>query len=115
MAHARALIVEDNTPPADTLCDLLEEAGWEQVGPSATVASALDLIEQTKIDAAILDVRLAGEKSFPVAYALRERGIPLVFLTSSEPYELPQDLGDVVLVEKPFPRALLISTMRRLM
>ena len=32
MAHARVLIVEDNTPLADTLCDLLEEVRFDRVG-----------------------------------------------------------------------------------
>ena len=33
------------------------------------------------IDLALLDVNVAGEKVFPVAYALEERGIPFLFVT----------------------------------
>ncbi len=53
--------------------------------------------------------------SFPVAYALRQRGSPLLFLTSAyEQRSLPKDLGDALLVEKPFSPPLLVEIVRRL-
>jgi CheY-like chemotaxis protein len=111
---ARVLVVEDETGVAETLCDLLLEGGCEPVGPAASVAMALSLIESSRIDAAILDVRLMDEMSFAVAYALRARGIPLIFLTASERGQLPADLSDEVLIEKPFKAPLLIETVRRM-
>jgi DNA-binding response OmpR family regulator len=114
MPLSRVLIVEDEALLAETLCDLIEDAGCEPVGPSATVALALSLIERTRIDVALVDIRLMSETSFPVAYALRQRDIPLIFLTSYQRHDLPADLGDAILVEKPFSPPLLIGTMRRL-
>jgi CheY-like chemotaxis protein len=114
MTCARVLIVEDEAILAETLCDLLLEAGCEPVGPAANVAIALSLIEKSAIDAAILDVRLMDEVSFAVAYALRARGIPLMFLTASHRGELPADLCDEVLIEKPFKAPMLIETVRRM-
>jgi CheY-like chemotaxis protein len=111
---ARVLVVEDETLLAETLCDLLVGAGCEPVGPAANVAIALSLIEKTKIDAAILDVRLMDETSFSVAYALRARGIPLMFLTATERRHLPVDLSDEILIEKPFKAPMLIETVRRM-
>jgi DNA-binding response OmpR family regulator len=99
---------------AETLCDLIQDAGCEPVGPAATVAAALSLIDKASIDVAVLDIRLVQEMSFPVAYALRRRGIPLLFLTSCEQRSLPKDLGDAILVEKPFSSHLLIEIVRRL-
>ena len=84
MTGARVLVVEDESLLAETLCDLVQNAGCEPVGPAATVAAALSLIDKAAIDVAILDIRLVWEMSFPVAYALRRRGIPLLFLTSYE-------------------------------
>ena len=110
----RVLVVEDETALADTLCDLLLGAGCEPVGPAENVAIALGLIETSRIDAAILDVRLLDEMSYAVAYALRARGIPLMFLTASERGQLPADLSDEVLIEKPFKAPLLIETVRRM-
>ena len=72
------------------------------------------LIEKSRIDAAILDVRLMDEVSFSVAYALRARGIPLMFLTASQRRHLPVDLNDEILIEKPFKAPMLIETVRRL-
>jgi DNA-binding response OmpR family regulator len=114
MTRARVLVVEDETLLAETLCDLLLGAGCEPVGPAADVAIALRLIEKSRIDAAILDVRLMDEMSFSVAYALRARGIPLMFLTAYQRRDLPADLSDEVLIEKPFKAPLLIETVRRM-
>lgn len=114
MTGARVLVVEDESLLAETLCDLMQDAGCEPVGPAATVAAALGLIDRAAIDVAVLDIRLLSEMSFPVAYALRRRGIPLVFLTSYEERNLPKDLGDAILVEKPFSAPLLIEIVRRL-
>ena len=46
MTGARVLIVEDEAMLAETLCDLLLEAGCEPIGPAANVAVALSLIEK---------------------------------------------------------------------
>jgi CheY-like chemotaxis protein len=111
---ARVLVVEDDRLVADTLCDLLRGAGCEPVGPADNIAIALDLIQTSRIDAAILDVRLMDEMSYPIAYALRARGIPLVFLTASERGQLPSDLSNEILIEKPFKAPMLIETVRRM-
>ena len=114
MTGARVLVVEDESLLAETLCDLMQDAGCEPIGPAATVAAALRLIDQGSIDVAVLDIRLLSEMSFTVAYALRRRGIPLLFLTSYEQRRLPKDLGDAIVVEKPFSAPLLIEIVRRL-
>jgi CheY-like chemotaxis protein len=114
MTSVQVLVVEDEPLLAETLCDLLLEAGCEPVGPAANVAIALSLIETSRIDAAILDIRLMDDVSFAVAYALRARGIPLMFLTASERGQLPVDLSDEILIEKPFKAPLLIETVRRM-
>ena len=114
MAGTRVLVVEDESLLAETLCDLMQVAGCEPIGPAATVAAALRLIDQGPIDVAVLDIRLLSEMSFPVAYALRARGIPLMFLTATERGQLPVDLSDEILIEKPFKAPMLIETIRRM-
>ena len=114
MTGTRVLVVEDESLLAETLCDLMQDAGCEPVGPAATVAEALRLIEQGGIDVALLDIRQKQETSFAVAYALRRRGIPWLFLTSYAQHQLPDDLGDALLVEKPFSPPALVETVRRL-
>ena len=114
MAGTRVLVVEDESLLAETLCDLMQDAGCEPVGPAATVAEALRLIEQGGIDVALLDIRLRRETSFPVAHTLRQRGIPWVFLTSYAQHQLPDDLSDALVVEKPFSPPALVEVVRRL-
>ena len=54
--------------------------GADPLGPVPTVEGALHLItDASRLNAAILNVRLRGELSFPVA----RRGIPFVFVTGS--------------------------------
>jgi len=114
MTGARVLVVEDESLLAETLCDLLQDAGCEPVGPAATVAAALRLIELGGIDVALLDIRLRQETSFPIAHVLRQRGIPWLFLTSYAQHQLPDDLSDALVVEKPFSPSALVETVLRL-
>ena len=114
MAGTRVLVVEDESLLAETLCDLLQDAGCEPVGPAATVAAALRLIELGGIDVALLDIRLRQETSFPIAHVLRQRGIPWLFLTSYAQHQLPDDLSDALVVEKPFSPSALVETVLRL-
>ena len=48
------------------------------VGPAARVDQALAMIKAEAIDAAVLDVNLNGQTSYPVADALATRGVPFV-------------------------------------
>jgi DNA-binding response OmpR family regulator len=69
----RVLIVEDEPVIGLALEDILESFGWESAGIASRVVQALDLLETAMPDAAILDVNLHGEKSYPIADALADR------------------------------------------
>lgn len=78
----RILIVEDEPLIAMMLEDFLDVLGKEPAGTADSVAGALPLIAAGGIDAAILDVNLrGGEKSWPVADALAQAGVPFVLAT----------------------------------
>ena len=64
---------------------------------------ALDLARsESGLDAALLDVNLAGQPVFPVADALREKGVPAIFSTGYGDAGLRDvDRGAPVL-QKPF-------------
>jgi DNA-binding response OmpR family regulator len=83
MPHpVRILIVEDEPLIAMMLEDFLDVLGREVAGTADSVGTALPIIEAGGFDAAILDVNLrAGEKSWPVADALAERGVPFLLAT----------------------------------
>jgi hypothetical protein len=49
----------------------------------------------------VLDVNLQGEMVYPVADALRERGVPFVFATGYDHLHIPANFGDIAICEKP--------------
>ena len=96
------LVVEDEFIVAEDMAEALREAGARVLGPVATVQAALDLIEGAgALDGALLDVNLQGEKSYPVAGLLRQRGVPFVFLTGYDRTSIDPAYADAPLCEKP--------------
>ena len=77
----RILLVEDEMMVAWLVADMLGDLGCEVVGPASHVDRALTMLAAETIDAAVLDLNLGGVRSYPVADALTERGIPFVFAT----------------------------------
>jgi light-regulated signal transduction histidine kinase (bacteriophytochrome) len=99
----RVLIVEDSYLISLLLEQVLEDQDWELVGPATRVPAALALAQTEQIDAALLDINLDGEMSWPVALALRQRGIPFAFSTGyGSAADLPESLADVLVLKKPF-------------
>jgi CheY-like chemotaxis protein len=100
---SRILIVEDEYLLADDLSETLIGAGAEVLGPIASVEDATAFLAgEPRIDAAVLDVNLRGDMVFPVADALRARGIPFAFATGYDEWALPERFADAPRVEKPF-------------
>lgn len=95
----RLLIVEDATLLALELEAGLTEAGALVVGAAADVAEALVLAEGD-LDAAVLDVNLAGQMIGPVAERLQTRGVPFVFATGYGDKGVPA--FDAPVVRKPY-------------
>lgn len=95
------LVVEDEVIVAMMVEDMLLELGASVVGPVATVELALRLVAEHRIDAALLDVNLNGQRSYPIADELRQRGIPFVFATG---YGSPgyDTLDALNVVQKPY-------------
>lgn len=74
------LVLEDEPVLAMALEDMLLDAGATPVVVD-TLAQALATIGQHRFDAAILDVNVHGQMSYPVADTLAESAIPFVFAT----------------------------------
>ena len=102
LAGKRVLVVEDEMLIALQLEDMLADAGCIVVGPFARVADALAVAKAEIVDLALLDVNIAGEKSFPVAHVLEKRGVPFLFVTGYGQAALPHDRPDWEAVGKPF-------------
>jgi CheY-like chemotaxis protein len=97
----RVLVVEDEYLVAMDMSAFLEAAGAHVIGPASNVNAALEVLEHTELDAAILDVNLRGEMAYPVADALAARGIPFVFTTGYDTCTVPVRFAGVKRCEKP--------------
>ncbi len=103
VAGRRILIVEDEFFVADSLSMYLESLEAVVVGPVASVGAALDLIAATeRLDGAVLDVNLRGERAFPVAEALTARGVPVVLVTGYGAEAIPEEFSSIPRCTKPF-------------
>jgi CheY-like chemotaxis protein len=81
LAGKRILLVEDEALVAILLEDMVLSLGALVVGPESRVDLAVARAETEPLDAAILDINLAGQRSYAVADALRQRGVPFAFAT----------------------------------
>jgi len=54
-----------------------------------------------RLDGAVLDINLRGERAYPVADALSDRGVPFVFTTGYDTQVIPAPYARVPRCEKP--------------
>jgi CheY-like chemotaxis protein len=99
---SRILVVEDEAIVSSLLHDMLEALGCVVVGPTATLAAALEAAAGDGIDAAILDLNLGGVDTYPVATMLAERAIPFVFASGYDGGRLQDGFADRPCLQKPF-------------
>jgi DNA-binding response OmpR family regulator len=87
----KVLIVEDEPLIALDLQLLLEEAGYQVIGPATTVEEAKKLADRHELRAALLDLNLNGELTTAVLNLLLEESVPVVVLSgyASKADELP--------------------------
>ncbi|MBB3934100.1 helix-turn-helix domain-containing protein [Aureimonas phyllosphaerae] len=98
----RIFLVEDDFHLATQMQRYLASQGAVVVGPAPSVQSALrTLIATPQLDAAIVDVNLRGEMSFPLAEALRKRGVPFIFVSGYQKDLIPAHFADVSFHDKP--------------
>jgi len=97
----RILVVEDEALIAVMVEDMLTEMGSVVVGPAATIEQALSLARAQEIDGAVLDVNVRGERIDPVAEALAERGVPMLFATGYGEVRLASGATATV-IDKPY-------------
>ena len=109
----RVLIVEDEALIASLVEDFLLDLGCDVVGPAMHMTDAIQLAREAAIDGATLDVNIVGEKVYPVADILTERGIPFVFMTGYGEARLRKcDSGRPVL-QKPYALEQLVDILAR--
>jgi DNA-binding response OmpR family regulator len=104
----RVLVVEDEAMLSLSLEDMLRDLGCVVAGTAAKIDDAMSMARTSDFDVALLDVNLNGKRVDPVAEAIRERGVPIVFVTG---YGKTAASGFVL--EKPHTAADLERTLSR--
>lgn len=114
----KILLVEDEVRLAETLAQLLREAGWD-ADRAADGPTGLEMARTGDYAAAVLDVMLPGLDGFGVCRTLREEGngLPILMLTArSEVADKVAglDCGADDYMTKPFAPEELLARLRAL-
>jgi DNA-binding response OmpR family regulator len=102
MAGLRLLLVEDDPLVALELDEFIRALGGEVVGPFTRVAPAIEAIERESVMGAVLDVRLDGERTFPIIDILLDRSDPVLLVTGCSEESLPNKYRELPRLQKPF-------------
>jgi DNA-binding response OmpR family regulator len=108
VSDVRILILEDDPFIALDLQCIVEGEG-HTASVCGAVAEARRLAGD--LDFALLDVDVADGKSYGLALALAERGVPFAFVSGSRPRELPPALRDARFIPKPFAEATIVAAL----
>lgn len=109
------LVVEDEALVAMEFASVLEQQGCVVIGPAASVARALALIEKQRPDAALLDLNLNGTSALPVAAILGEQNVPFVVVTGYGAAPPNDELRQAPRLTKPVRECDLVRTLRQLL
>ncbi|MDF2114813.1 GAF domain-containing protein [Roseiarcaceae bacterium H3SJ34-1] len=96
------LLVEDSLIIALDAEDILTRFGAD-LSVASTTEAAHDILDQTKIDFAILDINLGDQTSFGIANRLHDAGTPFFFASGyGEQAKLPDEHRGKIVVQKPY-------------
>lgn len=101
LAGRAVLLVEDDFCQARDTQQALQHAGAKVIGPFADTESALRSLASREPSLAILDIRLVDGMRFNLAAALKDKGIPFMFLTAVDPKEIPEEHAAAPVMQKP--------------
>ena len=104
LAGLRVFVLEDEPIVAMMVEDMLFELQCDVIGPASSLSDAHAAIASEAFDVALLDVNINGDRSDPIAEALRDRGTPYVFATGYGASGVQPD-GDAMILQKPFTLA----------
>jgi ActR/RegA family two-component response regulator len=105
LAGLSVLVVEDDYYQAEDTVRALTRAGAAITGPFSDADAALRSLEDVAPVCAIIDLNLGnGGPSFVLARKLAAQRIPLVIISGYDRSTIPQDLAQVLWLEKPIER-----------
>jgi DNA-binding response OmpR family regulator len=101
-AGKRVLVLEDEPIIGFALEDMLLSLGFDIVDIATRLEDATQAIAAADFDAAVLDVNIHGQRSYPIADALAERDIFYIFATGYGDTEHPLQHRTTPTVTKPY-------------
>jgi PAS domain S-box-containing protein len=107
------MLVEDETVVALAVNDSLIDLGFSVVGPFGRVSDACLALQDSQVDAAILDVNLEGEMVYALAEMLNDRKIPFVFATGYGAESIEPGFEHIPVLQKPIEKDMLIRLFVR--
>lgn len=109
------LVVEDDYFLASDTAAALRGAGARVLGPCPTAEAAQHLLEGESPTHAVLDLNLGGGgPRFDFARLLKSRGVPMIFLTGYDQGVIPDDVADVIRLQKPVPFLAIVEAIAQL-
>ena len=109
----RVLVVEDEFIIALDVAETVRDLGYALEGPYADKEHAFHAIEEDLPDCAILDVFTADGEVYPLADALTEAGVPIIFHSGHvTPSEVRQRYPDAWACAKPCSPDKLIDVLQ---
>ena len=112
----RVLIVEDNGLLGRCLADMLGDFGADVLGPIPSLARAVQCLssDASAFSAAVLNVTIGQETSYPLVDLAEQAGVPCLFVTGSWPDDIPARYSHVPLFEKPVESQPFVTCLARL-
>jgi two-component SAPR family response regulator len=107
------LLVEDETLVAMMMAELLQDIGFDVVGPFGSVAEGISGMERQPLDAAVLDVNLRGEMVYELADKLMGYGVPIIFVTGYGADSVDRRFSAYPILQKPVDSAALQRVLVR--
>lgn len=112
LAGRRILVAEQDPHVAEDIARAIERYGGQVVGPLSSVAAALKTLGRRRLDAAVIDIRLADGTAGAILDLLRPAGSVVVIQTDGEvPAEIAARHPDIPVFSKPTPTGRLFDRL----
>jgi CheY-like chemotaxis protein len=115
LSGKRVLVVEDEMLVLMAIEDMLSDLGCTSITVAGNIDIALGLIATRSFDLATLDVNLNGQRSYPIAKALNEAGVPFAFSTGYGEHGVGEGYGHHLVLNKPYSGPQLVKILTALL
>ncbi|MBT2185631.1 PAS domain S-box protein [Sphingobium nicotianae] len=110
------LVVEDEALIGLGLAAMLENSGFDVIGPAGDVKTAMALLDRHDCALAILDINLGrGETSAPLAERLKQDGVPFFVTSGYLSDSQPAIFGEVPNFPKPIRVRSLVAAVQEVL